>query len=142
MNQRSGLAGGLVVVLVVLAALFAWHGGSSSHAPQHGPRAGSTTGRATGSHEVTLSGLPAEAQHTVALIERGGPYPYDRDGVTFRNLEGHLPPQPDGYYREYTVPTPGSADRGARRIVLGAGGELYYSSDHYKTFRVIVGAHR
>ena len=138
MKQRSGLAGLAVVVLLVVAAVLAWHGGSSDHHPSPG----GTSSQGTRSDQVALSSLPAEARHTVALIERGGLYPYDRDGVAFRNLEGKLPPQPDGYYREYTVPTPGASDRGARRIVLGAGGELYYTSDHYRSFRIVVGAGR
>ena len=63
-----------------------------------------------------------------------GPFPEDRDGVTFENREELLPDQPRGYYREYTVPTPGSDDRGARRIVVGEGGELYWTADHYSSF--------
>jgi ribonuclease T1 len=72
----------------------------------------------------------------VRLIESGGPFPYPRnDGVVFHNNEHHLPPERDGYYHEYTVPTPGSSDRGARRIVTGASGEFWYTSDHYDTFQ-------
>jgi ribonuclease T1 len=71
---------------------------------------------------------------TLALIAQGGPFPHDKDGSVFSNREGRLPAQPRGYYREYTVPTPGAKNRGARRIVRGKGGETYYTSDHYKTF--------
>lgn len=83
--------------------------------------------------------LPAEAVATLEAIERGGPFPYPRDGVVFQNREQRLPGRPGGYYREYTVPTPGSDDRGARRIV--AGGDppevFYYTDDHYRSFRIV-----
>lgn len=80
------------------------------------------------------SQLPPEARTTLALIAQGGPFPFDRDGATFQNREGLLPSQPPGYYREYTVITPGEDDRGARRIVAGRGGERYYTADHYASF--------
>lgn len=92
---------------------------------------------------VALTDLPAEAQLTLRLIQRGGPFPHSRkDGSTFGNFEGRLPQQVRGYYREYTVPTPDRHDRGARRIIAGAGrtgdvatsGEYYYSDDHYRSF--------
>ncbi|MDW8470201.1 MAG: ribonuclease domain-containing protein [Burkholderiales bacterium] len=88
--------------------------------------------------EVRLAELPPEARDTVALIRQGGPFPYAKDGTVFGNREGLLPARPRGYYREYTVKTPGARDRGARRIVAGAGGELYYTDDHYRTFRRIL----
>jgi ribonuclease T1 len=95
--------------------------------------------------EVTASDLPLQARETLALIKKGGPFPYRKDGTVFRNREKRLPIQPRGYYREYTVRTPGSRDRGARRIVAGSGsggdpatsGEYYYTADHYETFRRI-----
>jgi ribonuclease T1 len=93
---------------------------------------------ARGTGTVEESRLPAEARVTLALIDRGGPYPYARDGVVFGNFEGHLPRHQRGYYREYTVPTPGSGDRGARRIVTGRGGEIYYTDDHYESFRAVL----
>ena len=71
---------------------------------------------------------------TLTLIDRGGPFPYGKDGSTFSNREAQLPAQPRGYYREYTVPTPGSRDRGARRVVQGKDGDTWYTSDHYQTF--------
>lgn len=83
---------------------------------------------------TTLSQLPDEARETLRLISSGGPFPFDRDGIEFKNREGRLPYRPGGYYREYTVPTPGERTRGARRIVTGANGERYYSADHYETF--------
>ncbi|OAI52873.1 ribonuclease [Betaproteobacteria bacterium SCGC AG-212-J23] len=84
--------------------------------------------------DVSLRGLPDEAKQTVALIRSNGPFPYQRDGAVFANREGQLPPRERGYYREYTVRTPGAKDRGARRIVAGRGGELYYTEDHYRSF--------
>ena len=91
---------------------------------------------------VTLSSLPPEAQRTLLLIKQGGPFPYPKkDGSTFGNYEKRLPYQPRGHYREYTVPTPGSRDRGARRIIAGSppetSGEYYYTDDHYRSFRRI-----
>jgi ribonuclease T1 len=76
----------------------------------------------------------AELRKTLDLIERGGPFPHKQDGVVFGNRERHLPQQPRGYYHEYTVRTPAASTRGARRVVRGGGGELYYTRDHYRTF--------
>ena len=81
--------------------------------------------------------LPREARETLVLISRGGPYPYAKDGIVFSNREGRLPRQKRGYYHEYTVKTPGERTRGARRIITGSGGELYYTDDHYNHFRRI-----
>ncbi len=85
------------------------------------------------------AGLPPEAIETLALIQRGGPFPYRKDGTTFQNRERLLPAKPRGYYREYTVPTPGARDRGARRIVTGGNPPevFYYTADHYSSFRQI-----
>jgi ribonuclease T1 len=82
--------------------------------------------------------LPPEAMTTLDLLAHNGPFPYRQDGVVFQNREGLLPTKANGYYHEYTVKTPGSADRGARRIIRGAPGELYYTDDHYATFERIV----
>ena len=90
---------------------------------------------------IAVSALPREARTTLDRIRSGGPFHYDRDGVIFSNRERILPAQPRGYYHEYTVPTPGTTTRGARRIVCGGNPatltECYYSDDHYKTFRRI-----
>lgn len=84
---------------------------------------------------VELDQLPPEAARTLELIKAGGPFPYGKDGATFGNREGLLPDQSRGYYREYTVPTPGEGDRGARRIVTGDRDRIfYYTGDHYQTF--------
>ena len=83
---------------------------------------------------ITLDELPPEALETLARIESEGPFPFRQDGTTFQNRERLLPRQPTGYYREYTVITPGASTRGARRIVGGAQGELYYTDNHYSSF--------
>ena len=90
---------------------------------------------------ASIEDLPAQAAETLALIEGGGPYPYDQDDGVFGNREGILPDLYDGYYREYTVETPGSDDRGARRFIVGADGEVYYTSDHYDSFAEVTDAH-
>ncbi len=81
--------------------------------------------------------LPAEARQTIALIQRGGPFPHRQDGTTFGNREQRLPQRPRGYYREYTVDTPGASNRGARRIITGGDPPQawYYTDDHYDSFR-------
>ncbi|MDX3239336.1 ribonuclease domain-containing protein [Streptomyces sp. ME03-5709C] len=86
---------------------------------------------------VALASLPPEARDTLRLIDAGGPFPYAKDGTVFGNIEGLLPAHPRGYYHEYTVPTPGAADRGARRIVTGSSGEAYYTDDHYRSFKAV-----
>jgi len=86
---------------------------------------------------VNVSELPREARQTIALIRQGGPYPYKKDGVVFGNFERRLPLHERGYYREFTVPNPRSRNRGARRIILGKAGELYYTDDHYESFKRI-----
>jgi ribonuclease T1 len=94
---------------------------------------------------IQAAALPDEARETLALIRRGGPFPYRKDGTVFGNFENRLLVRPRGYYREYTVPTPGARDRGARRIVAGQGGsgdvrssgEYYYTDNHYRSFRKI-----
>ena len=100
-------------------------------------------GPSTAGGSVALAELPREAQQTEKLIRAGGPFPYAKDGVTFGNRERQLPRRERGYYREYTVPTPGASNRGARRIVCGGvpvtqPEVCYYSDDHYASFRQIV----
>ena len=87
--------------------------------------------------EVDAATLPGEARETLALIRANGPFPYQKDGTVFGNREALLPKRERGYYREFTVRTPGARDRGARRIVAGRGGEYYYTDDHYRSFRRI-----
>ncbi|MFJ9440415.1 ribonuclease [Kitasatospora sp. NPDC101235] len=87
--------------------------------------------------DVCRTKLPSQAVDTLTLIAKGGPYPYNRDGIVFENRESRLPKKTDGYYHEYTVVTPGSNDRGTRRVVTGDSGEQYWSADHYATFQEI-----
>ena len=139
---------GAVVALVVLGLLLLW-GGSEEEKVPPSPASNSTStststsARApsasrdpeTGLPVVTLASLPPEARRTVELIERGGPFPYAKDGSVFGNRERLLPVRSSGWYREYTVPTPGEDDRGARRIVTGDGDrELFWTDDHYASF--------
>ena len=102
----------------------------------HGPAfAGGIRG--TKPKEVTAADLPKEGQKVLVTIKQGGTFPYKQDGTVFGNFERRLPEKGRGYYREYTVPTPGLRNRGARRIIAGCGGEYYYTADHYKTFQRI-----
>ncbi|MEU2264186.1 ribonuclease domain-containing protein [Streptomyces sp. NPDC019645] len=130
------------LLLALLSALTAFlltgcpgDGAGSGNGPgEHSPAASALAGPTT----VRAADLPPEARETLRLIDGGGPFPYRKDGSTFGNLEGILPERERGYYREYTVPTPGERDRGARRIVTGREGEVYYTDDHYETFRVVL----
>jgi len=101
-------------------------------------------GRGPAEPAVTVAQLPPEARATLALIRDGGPFPYRKDGSVFGNRERLLPRQPRGYYTEYTVRTPGERDRGARRLVVGGEprrlAEVWYTSDHYASFRRVVDA--
>jgi ribonuclease T1 len=124
--KRSWLG---LAAAVVLAVLLWWVPGTADPAPDVDP--GADGG---GLPVVALADLPPEAAETVDLIDADGPYPYDQDDGVFWNREEILPDRAEGYYREYTVPTPGSDDRGARRIVTGDGGELYWTDDHYASF--------
>ena len=121
----------LVVAVLGLLALRAIDADDGPQAPAPAPT------QAPQASPTSQSGLPAEVQETLDLVGRGGPFPYRRDGIVFMNREGRLPAHERGYWHEYTVPTPGSDDRGARRLVVGRGGEVYYTPDHYRTFRKI-----
>jgi ribonuclease T1 len=117
-------------LLVLLLALHVFSPAAQAREPSAGPVP-----------EIPLADLPVEARETLALIRSGGPFPYSKDGTVFFNRERLLPLQRRGYYTEYTVPTPGARDRGARRIVAGGdprrSGEYYYTRDHYRSFRRI-----
>ncbi|WP_353711266.1 ribonuclease domain-containing protein [Arthrobacter sp. K5] len=141
---------GLAVAALVVFNLFIPPGGTppaagpqgtTTSAPAAAPSSsdGKATGvpNASGLPAIRESQLPAEGRRTLALIRKGGPYPYSRDGVTFGNFERILPRKASGYYKEYTVPTPGESDRGARRIVAGQAGDKYYTPDHYESFKFI-----
>ena len=98
-----------------------------------------TRGSALHVARIDLAGAAAkEALETLALIRKGGPFPHQRDGVVFSNREKLLPARERGWYREYTVRTPGERTRGARRIVAGRDGTLYYTDDHYRSFRRVL----
>jgi ribonuclease T1 len=134
----------LALLAVAVAALLAGCVGSGVGASSSAALGGATTPAGSlvadgpsapaGMAVVTVADLPPEAVATLLLIAAGGPFPYRQDGVTFENREGLLPARASGYYREYTVPTPGSSDRGARRIIGGAEGERYWTADHYDSF--------
>ncbi|GGP42388.1 ribonuclease domain-containing protein [Saccharothrix coeruleofusca] len=137
----------LTVALVGLIALvvvgyFARDVGGGSTAPTSAPAtsapASGVPGADSGLPVEPLSRLPAEAARTWQLIGRGGPFPHpEHDGARFHNRERRLPAKSGEYYREYTVPTPGSPDRGARRLVTGERDEVYYTGDHYESFVVV-----
>ncbi|MET8622896.1 ribonuclease [Kitasatospora sp. NPDC004669] len=149
----------LVVVAVLILAVLAGAGyllagkGGSSHpkaaasaattaakpsAPKPSPPSGGSWVPADPAlADVCRTKLPSQAQDTLTLIAKNGPYPYNRDGIVFENRESRLPKKADGYYHEFTVLTPGSNDRGTRRVVTGGAGEQYWSPDHYATFQEI-----
>ncbi|OXY90485.1 ribonuclease domain-containing protein [Streptomyces diastatochromogenes] len=135
-RPRAGLLVRLSVLLGVLLSVLLT--GCSSGTGTATASGASTPAWAQGMGTVQESRLPAEARQTLALIDKGGPFPYARDGVVFGNFEGLLPKHQRGYYHEYTVKTPGSRDRGARRIVTGQSGEIYYTDDHYNSFRAVL----
>jgi len=119
-------------VLLVLLVLAGWFTQSQLTDEPSSPPTPS------GMRERALTELPPEATATWQLIEQGGPFPHpEDDGKVFGNREGLLPDQDRGYYHEYTVETPGSPDRGARRIVTGDAGEHFYTGDHYESFDLI-----
>ena len=121
----------LLVLVLLLVLLAIGYVARTVHANEHHSSSPHSQVMAT----VGLSALPIDARRTIALIQAGGPFPYSRDGAVFRNAEGLLPKERSGYYHEYTVPTPGEADRGARRIITGADAEFYYTGDHYESFK-------
>jgi ribonuclease T1 len=158
MRNRSGVA--LLLTGLLALALFVFGGPglfeslAGSPTPAASPSAGPVPGapvpgpaelsgrtavpaNPSGLPAISESALPAEARRTLALIRQGGPYSYSQDDQTFGNFERILPRKASGHYREYTVPTPGEPDRGARRIVVGAAGEKYYTQDHYDSFKFI-----
>lgn len=118
----------LIVAWLTLGSAFAFF---DNHSATTETRAGTRV------DWIASTELPREARATLALIKAGGPFRHARDGIVFGNYEKRLPRQPRGYYREYTVRTPGQRDRGPRRIVTGEGREYYYTDDHYRSFRRI-----
>ncbi len=127
MNGKVHLLGWAFAVLIAVAIGQRWLPSEPSSTPESSQAAA-----------ADLSQFPAEERQaidtTLALVKAGGPFPYRKDDSEFSNREGRLPQQGRAYYREYTVETAGSPDRGARRIVAGRAGEIYYTRDHYQTF--------
>lgn len=137
----------LVLVVVLLVGWMSWPRDAASPPsdarrestpatlpPLEAPRPGPVA-----TDVASAASLPSEAFDTIRLVQRGGPYPHRQDGGVFGNREGHLPRRSRGWYREYTVDTPGRSNRGARRIVTGGNppSEWYYTDDHYDSFRRI-----
>lgn len=134
MSSRRRVSAALIGLLMLVAG--GWLG---RHALAGSPTADRpvAVASATGLPVRALSQLPPQVTDVWQLIQRGGPFPYRQDGTVFGNRERRLPPQQSGFYREYTVATPGEQDRGARRLVTGGAAELYYTADHYVTFVVV-----
>ncbi|MFD9884361.1 ribonuclease domain-containing protein [Streptomyces alboflavus] len=140
---RRALLGALLICLAVLLAGCGTEGNDTPDRQRaadrrSSPSAARTPAWARGMETVEAARLPAEARRTLRLIDSGGPFPYEKDGTVFGNFEGELPRHARGYYREYTVPTPGARNRGARRIVTGREHETYYTDDHYASFRAVL----
>jgi ribonuclease T1 len=155
-SPRSVALALAAVVAVLLLVMLVPGGGGADDAPDAGPwttasePAAVTPGGSSSSDtssvsdtpasdlaRVAESRLPREAADTLALVRAGGPYPYEQDDGVFGNRERLLPRQPRGYYREYTVETPGARDRGPRRLVVGEDGDIYWTTDHYASFRQV-----
>lgn len=150
MNRRA-LRTAITLIALVILVLVAKFGSSGKPSPSREARP-SQAAQTRSAPLPKASAAPVEAprdalsravgdraereqiETTLALIASNGPFPHERDGIVFNNREGRLPRKPRGYYREYTVETPGASTRGARRIVRGDRGETYYTRDHYATF--------
>jgi len=128
----------IVLIAFAAVAIFQWWSSRHEVAPEPAHRHAESSARASSAASYP-DFLPPEAIETLQAIDQGGPFPYSRDGVTFQNRERRLPERPRGYYREYTVPTPGENDRGARRIIAGGNPPevYYYTADHYRSFRQV-----
>ncbi len=148
MSRRTRAVGSALALVVLGLLLYLVGTGTDGSSPTAAPtasRAARATAASTASRDagtglplVSLASLPVEARRTVTLIDRGGPFPYRQDGGVFGNRERRLPAHPSGWYREYTVETPGSDDRGARRLITGDDGRLlFWTADHYASFAVV-----
>ena len=131
----SSIVGVIVVLVGAFIGVDKVSGGGGPDAPA---ASASSTVATASSGWIDASSLPAGARTVLQEIDHGGPFEYPgKDGSVFGNFEGHLPQQPSGYYHEYTVDTPGASTRDTRRIITGRSGELYWTADHYDTFRRI-----
>ncbi|MGH3831527.1 MAG: ribonuclease domain-containing protein [Pseudonocardiaceae bacterium] len=131
MSSRRRVSAALIGLLMLVAG-----GALGRHAlsaPPVGDRP-SVVVAAAGLPVQTMSQLPPQVAQVWQLIRHGGPFPYPQDGAVFGNRESRLPSRQSGFYREYTVPTPGAHDRGTRRLITGGAAELYYTCDHYVSF--------
>lgn len=126
-----------LIAAIALLGVWVWSQQPRDALPLPGPGSGSGSPSATRDGDRYPAFLPVEAHAVLQRIERGGPYEYRQDGGVFQNRERRLPDRPRGHYREFTVETPGSRDRGARRIVTGGDPpvEYWYTDDHYRSFR-------
>ncbi|MCX5201878.1 ribonuclease [Streptomyces sp. NBC_00237] len=130
-TRIAALAGAFALTSALLA------GGTATASAPSGAVA-STAVQINAVGDICYSKLPTQAHDTLGLIEKGGPYPYEQDGTVFKNREGVLPGQTNGYYHEYTVITPGAPTRGAKRVVTGEKSqEDYYTADHYASFDLV-----
>jgi len=141
-----------VVVVVLVGTLLTACGSTPKGSTTYGPGAAGTGVAATpsdapqlapsapvsGLRTMLVSQLPKQGVDTLRLVASDGPFPFSKDGVTFSNREGLLPQHASGWYREFTVITPGSSDRGARRIIAGDDGGRFYTDDHYASFREVL----
>ena len=140
MNPRRRINAALIGLLLLVAGAWLVQHTVSGHDGLPGPPPADRANMVSAQTALpvrALSALPPQAAQTWRLIQVGGPFPYRQDGVTFGNRERRLPPRPSGFYREFTVPTPGEDDRGARRLITGGSAELYYTADHYVSFVVV-----
>ena len=144
MNSRRRVSAALISLLVLVAG--GWFGRQAlTDPPGAGPPSADRPAAVASAADLqvrALSQLPSQVAEMWQLIQRGGPFRYRQDGMAFGNREGRLPKRQSGFYREYTVPTPGESDRGARRLVTGGPvtsdtAELYYTGDHYESFVVV-----
>ena len=134
----------MLALLAILAGIAAWRqdfdvDAADPRAPAAAPATPHDAGDVPPAGRIAFAELPPESRETFGRIVAGGPFPFERDGVEFRNFEGRLPHRARGWYHEYTVPTPGVGHRGARRIVTGGTPprDWYYTDDHYESFREI-----
>lgn len=139
-NAKPLLVVGAVVILVSWLFVSLTGGGNQQQTTSTASPSATVVAVAgvSGLPTVALASLPPEAVQTHALVLDGGPFPYTQDGQVFGNREQLLPEEEYGWYREYTVETPGSDDRGARRFVVGEDEIFFYTDDHYDSFREVI----